>query len=251
MSDIQQSDHWLTFGTNSTIRTRDYNVWISGSESYTTPSRDLTYIDIPGRSGSFVLDNGKWKDVELTYPCFISSEFHTRFAAFVSAMMPFAGTYQMLKDNLTYGVNGYFRMAVFDGKIEPDVTGAYNTSGTFDLTFRCQPQKWLVSGNTETRYSQDSGITNPTDYDARPIIGVRYPGTVEIAGYPITISSDSPFNDYVYINSETQDCYCNGQNANMYVTLPNGFPVLKPGGNTIDLGDDEIPVVITPRWYIL
>lgn len=139
MSDIRQFGNFLTFDD---IVSNEYYVWISGEGTYDSPDRDVELLQIPGRSGDLLQDNGRFQNVDITYPCFISKGFESRFDEFRAKLMSKAGKYFLLSD--TYHPNE-FRMAMIRGAIQPQ-TGPYNRSGRFNLVFSCKPQRYLKNG---------------------------------------------------------------------------------------------------------
>lgn len=126
------------------VSSRDFNVGISGTGTYDAPERDITYIDVPGRDGVIAQDNGRFKNISISYPAFISRDFDQWFPKFKAAMMQFKG-YQRLTDEYD---TEHFREAIYAGQILPQ-TGTYNKSGKFDVVFNCKPQRFLNSGAVE------------------------------------------------------------------------------------------------------
>ena len=246
MSNILQYGRYIQFGTDDPVQTNSssYAVWISSSRIYGAPGRDVTFVEIPGRSGDFVIDNGRWKDIEIVYECFINGDFKTRFRDFKAAMLQKAGTWQKLVDS---EMSGQYRMAVWDGQIEPEVTGVNNRSATFELKFHCQPQKW--STLNEDGLTNPGSIVNATGYTARPVIVITGTGTLTVGSSTVTIANGSPFTS-ITVDSEAQDCYSGSANANAYVTLSgNEFPTLPVGTTTISASGSITQYVVFPRWY--
>lgn len=89
-------------------------------------------------------------------------------------------------------------------------------------------------------------ITNPTLFDAKPLLRVYGTGTLGIASSTITISSADVYTD---IDCELMDCYKGSANKNAYVSFSsNDFPVLKPGSTGFTFSGIT-QVDITPRWF--
>lgn len=224
---------------------RTYGVYISGSGTYNAPERSYEAIKVPGRNGDILIGGKKYDNIDLVYPAFIYANFQSQMADLRSALLSVNG-YARLTD--TYHPNE-FRLAYFPGEIDVNAR-SQNDAGEFDLLFRCKPQRFLTSGETQTTISGSSGsITNPTLFNSKPIIRVNGYGTLTINGDQITIASGQ---SYVDINSEIQDCYYGTVNANSKVTFQsNEFPTLRPGVNNISRSGNITSVVITPNWYIL
>ena len=125
------------------INSADFNVWISGSSAFSAPERDVEFVSVPGRNGDLLIDNGRWNNIQLTYPAFIPKGFDDLVDDFRTEIMKLRG-YQKLED--TYHPDEY-RMASFNYGLNPKNISAFLRSGEFDLTFNCKPQRFLKSGD--------------------------------------------------------------------------------------------------------
>lgn len=130
------------------INTADYGIGISGGGTYSAPQRDVKRYEVPGRNGDLIVDNGRYKNVTVTYPAFLAREFVNRIDDFRSALMAKTG-YQRIED--TYHPDEY-RMGMIAKNFDPETVGAYNNSGTFDLSFYCKPQRFLKSGDQAMQF---------------------------------------------------------------------------------------------------
>lgn len=124
------------------IDTADYGVWITGEGTFAAPERDVEVVSVPGRNGDLIVDNGRWKNIKVTYPAFIPNAFDDLIGPFRSAICKKRG-YQRLED--TYHPDE-FRMAAFSSGLTPKISGSFNRTGDFDITFNCKPQRFLKSG---------------------------------------------------------------------------------------------------------
>ena len=118
-------------------------VWLSGSGTFSAPQRDVTMVSVPGRNGDLIIDNGKWNNITVTYPCFIRDNFDQNMAAFRSLMCSKLG-YQKLEDS--YHPDEY-RLGAFSEGLFPTMRQR-NKGGEFDVVFNCKPQRFLKSGET-------------------------------------------------------------------------------------------------------
>lgn len=130
------------------VNSRDFGVWISGSDTYAAPERDTEHVSVPGRNGDLIIDNGRWKNKQVTYPAFFPYNFPEKMEAFRAAICRKLG-YQRLEDS--YHPDEY-RMAEFVNGITPTNMAAYNKSGDFRLTFNCKPQRFLKSGDEPIQF---------------------------------------------------------------------------------------------------
>lgn len=234
--------HSVTFGGQNLSTA--FRVYPSGNESFNTPERAVEVVEVPGKNGDLTFDLGRFKNIEVSYPCFIAEDLETN----LNALTAFLGSqkgYKKLED--TYHPS-YYRMGMFIGPLEQEII--LLQAGVFTLTFNCKPQKFLTSGDTVQSFTSDSSITNPTLYDSKPLLRVYGNGTVGIGAFSFTVTNNA--NSNLYIDCETMDCYRGSTNCNSYVTFTdNTFPVLVPGSNGIDLGSGITQVKITPRWWTI
>lgn len=233
--------NYLTFDRKNLI---DFNIWISGSGTFSAPKRDIETVSVPGRSGDLTMDNGRYGNITIDYPCFISSNFAKNFDDFRAFFMSNVG-YKRLED--TYHPEEY-RLAYIASDLEPK-PGTLNRCGEFTLKFACMPQRFLKSGEVIHTLEANAVFVNPTLYDAKPLLRVYGNGMLGIGSNTITIS-DVP--EYIDIDCDIQDAYCGNLNYNDKITLNSGsFPVFGPGENGVSLGQGITKVEIKPRWWQL
>ena len=170
------------------IDSKDYGVYITGSAAFNSPNRDVEMVTVPGRNGELVLDNGRYNNIEVTYPAgtFGSNEtdFRTKMRNIRNALASKKG-YQRLEDS--YNPDEY-RMATFIDAIEAEPVG-HNIAAEFDLVFNCKPQRFLTSGETPVLVTSGDTITNPTLFESQPLIEVENYGTLVVNGHEIEIAS--------------------------------------------------------------
>lgn len=176
----------LIFGD---VNSADYGIYITGEAVYNAPERAVEMVTVPGRNGAIALDQGRWENIEVSYPagCFggDQSDFASKISDFRNAIVSQIG-YQRLTDE--YNPNEY-RMAVYaEGlDVKPKSKGR---AGEFTITFDCKPQRYLTSGETEITVESGDTLTNPTQYASSPLLKLTGYGTAEINGYGINIADD-------------------------------------------------------------
>lgn len=178
---------YLIFGG---VKSSDYGIYISGEALYDAPKRDVEAVTVPGRNGEIMLDKGRWQNITVTYPAFTYSP---TYASFISSIATFRNAiaskvgYQRLEDTFN---TGEYRMGAFvDGvDINPIM---YNSGATFNLVFNCKPQRFLTAGESEQSITSGGTITNPTAYDASPLIKVEGYGSIEVNGFDIEITNET------------------------------------------------------------
>lgn len=234
--------HEFTFdGTSSS----QYAVWISGEGTFNGTARNVSQIEIPGRNGSLILDNGRYNNIDLTYPAFITRDFAANFAALRSFLLS-RTSYRRLADDYH---SEEFRLARYKGGVSPKMT-QYNREGSFDLVFDCKPQRFLLSGETAQTFTTDGSITNPTLFESRPLIRVYGSGALGVGDDTVTIAAHNY--TYIDLDCDIQDAFFGSTNCNSLITLSgDSFPGLHAGANGITLGTGITQVEITPRWWRL
>lgn len=169
------------------VSSRTYGVYITGEAVYNAPERDVEMITIPGRSGSFALDNGRFQNIEVSYPAGIFADTEADFRQAISDFRNFLCSrkgYVRLQDE--YNPDEY-RMAVYKSGLEVDP--AMLKAGEFKITFDCKPQRWLISGETEVAVDSGDTLTNPTLFESSPLLEVYGYGAVSFNDYDIEVLS--------------------------------------------------------------
>lgn len=170
------------------INSSDYGIYISGEGVFNAPKRDVETISIPGRNGVFLLDHNRFDNIVVTYPAHCKTdnleEFRALLRDYRNALLSLSG-YQRLTDTL----NGdEYRMGAFIDSFDAEPIG-YSTAATFDLKFNCKPQRFLKIGDLPISVASGDVITNPTLFDAHPIIKFNAGGngTINIGDDVITV----------------------------------------------------------------
>lgn len=241
----------ITFDGENSL---DNGIYISGEAAYNAPERVVEMITVPGRNGAIAMDQGRFENIEVTYPagCFASDEagFTDKIAEFRNIL---ASRYSYKRLTDTYNPDE-FRMALYKSGLEVE-PAAHNRAGEFDITFDCKPQRWLVSGETEVAFTGAGSISNPTLFEAKPMLKVTGAGVLTIGSYTLSIAAgSSPSTQEIYIDCETQEAWeivgAGKLSRNDYIqNAGEDFPVLAAGENTITLGSGISRIEITPRWW--
>ena len=211
----------LTFDNKTS---REYGVYITGEAVYNAPARDVEMITIPGRNGTFALDNGRFENIEVTYPAGIYADTEADFAQAVSDFRNFLCSkrgYCRLTDE--YNPNE-FRMAIYKSGLEVDPTML--RAGQFEITFDCKPQRWLTSGETATTMTSGDTLTNPTLFESSPLLQAIGYGTIEFNGYEIEFAG-VPYGE-VKIGEKGQYSLSSTQTITLDTTLLNSGDTIYP-----------------------
>jgi len=232
------------------VNSLENGIYITGAV-YNSPERAVEMYPIQGRNGALSLDLGRFENISVVYSCGCFKSEQTAFAGLIRAFrneLSSRRSYCRLTD--TYHTDE-FRQALFYSGIE--VEPFRNRAGEFEITFDCKPQRFLTSGESYTTYGKNSTITNPTKFEARPLIKVTGYGTVNIGSTTITITGTSGV--VTYIDCDLMDCYrmSGGAviSANSAVTFSGSdFPTL--GATTgVNYSGNVTKVEIMPRWWVV
>ena len=164
-----------------------FGVHLTGEGVYNAPERAVEMISIPARNGAFALDPGRFENIELEYTASIVADNETDFRTAVSEFRNFLCSktgYCRLEDD--YNPNEY-RMAVYKSGLEVDPFTL--RTGEFSIVFDCKPQRYLTSGETAISVTSGDTITNPTRFEAQPIIEATGYGTIDIDSAKIKVDN--------------------------------------------------------------
>ena len=217
----------------------DFGVWFDSSFSFATPEADYELIDILGRNGSLSIFNNRYKDVDISFPCYIRENFVQNFRNLTEFLL---STHGYLRLETTKEPNQY-RKALFLQSVQPDPT-QYSKGGFFTLVFRCHPERWLKLGEQWMSYTADGSIYNPTLQPAKPIVRIVGTGSVQIGSQTITVSTAGT--SYIDFDCDLMDAYEGAYNRNANVSV-TGQVQLNPGNNGIDL--TGVTIQLLPRWF--
>ena len=171
----------LTFDGKSSS---EFNVYITGEGVFNAPERAVEMISIPGRNGAFALDYGRFENIEVTYNCGIAGDNDADFASAISDFRNWLCSrngYVRLSDDYNAGE---YRLAIYKSGLE--VTAENLKAGEFPVVFECKPQRFLTSGENTISVTSGDTITNPTLFDARPLLEVIGYGNINLGSDTIS-----------------------------------------------------------------
>lgn len=171
------------------INLANYGLYITGQSAFNAPQRDVELVSIPGRNGDYIIDNGRFQNIEVTYPAGLredATNFATRVAE-IRNILASRHRYVRIEDD--YNPNEY-REGMFVSGLEV-APACDNIAGQFDLVFNCKPQRFLKSGETAVSVASGGTITNPTPFESKPLIEFGGYGTMTVNGYEITLNSEA------------------------------------------------------------
>lgn len=166
----------------------DYGIYISGDGVYNAPERAVEFVDVPGRNGAIALDQGRYNNIEITYPAGTfaktQEEFRENLSAFRNAILSQKG-YQRLED--TYHPEEY-RMGLYSAGLEVSPVN-YNQAGEFELIFNCKPQRWLTVGAYPIPVDSGDVLENPTPFESGPLLEITGYGNISFNGFTVSLEN--------------------------------------------------------------
>ena len=225
------------------INCKDYGVFVSDAGIYASPEPDYTSYEIAGRNGDLHINNGRYKNVDITYQAFIAHEFEDRFVPFRSAILSQDG-YVRIEDDFKQDM---YRLGRLKSGIEGKIKLARGI-GTFELEFDCKPQWYFKSVEQESVFTENGSILNPTVFPSKPLIRVYGKGTVTVGTNVFVINAAGT--EFIEIDTDSKQAYEGTANRNSNIKV-NQWGSLTSGNNTITLGTGITKVTVKPRWYEL
>lgn len=259
------------------INSLDNGVYITGEAVYNAPERAVEMVQIPGRNGDLAIDQGRYENIEVTYPAGVFANNQEEFAMKIREIRNILCSrfsYVVITD--TYNPDEY-RLGLYKSGLEVDFA-AYHQAGEFQITFNCKPQRFLNSGQIPiglyeediladhtldpivTDQGEEIGVKsmiesfdNPTPFESTPLIVAPGPGELRIGNQNIVIGGDGTLP--IYIDSDMKEIYQINQSgavisaSDLVSFTPNAFPIIKPGENEISSSIGGIDII--PRWWIL
>lgn len=210
-----------------------HNLYVTG-HVYGAPERDLDYISVPGRNGDLVIDNGRYKNLEVLYECGLI-DIHDIDA--VKAWLYNGAGYRELTD--TYDPD-HFRYASFAGPVNPETWR--NRVGQFEVIFNCKPFRYRKDGLTPITLTASGSVYNAYHRSEPKLVIYGTAGTVTIGTQTITLTA---IDEYVTIDGG--NAFKGTTNKNNTVSMPDQLFLL-PGENAITIGEGISSMEIIPRW---
>ena len=239
----------MEFFNFNDIDSRDLGIAIRTKRTYDSPERDITEIEVPGRNGNLIFDNGKYKNLPLSYGIRIVApdfEINPSYSGMAYALNEIKkafksdGNYHILYDSYE---PDYFYYACRKGGIRFDVKNP--TYADAEINFTCKPHKYRFDGQIKHEVTGHSIVlTNPESEPALPLIKIYGSGTAKFVCNGIT-REISNVTSYVLIDSENMTLQTTGNSAPVAVTFTS-FPKIETSATFTLL--QGIKMEITPRW---
>lgn len=233
------------------IDSRDLGIAIKTKRTYDSPERDITEIEVPGRNGNLIFDNGKYKNLPLSYgirivaPDFKINPSYTGMAYALNEIkkaFKSDGNYHILYDS--YEPN-YFYYACRKGGIRFEAQNP--TYADAEINFTCKPHKYRFDGQIKhevTGANSSIILTNPESEPALPLIKIyaSYAASFVCNGITRTITN---VDSYVLIDCENMTLQT-ARNSAPVAQAFTSFPKIETSATFTLLTGTKMEIV--PRW---
>lgn len=227
-------------------------VW--GEGQYSAPARSVDFIEVPGRNGDLLIDNGNYTNTTAVFDVIITKDVEENTNRLKYLLYSQKG-YQKLYDS---DLKGFYRMASFNSGFEILSTDG----GTVRIKFDCKPFKYDIVGEEPIiieASNEYTSLNNPYFTKSRPLIKITgisedeviKQGLIRINGKDLTIKREDA--SWMIIDTDLQYAYYEGSDefvsANHLVETTDfsfGF-----GENKVFVGGCITEIEITPRWVTL
>lgn len=229
----------MNYFTFDGVSSETYNAYIAESNMFDASAEDVESITIPGRNGAYHIPKNRFNVFDASVVIYFPSDMQTNVDDLRNFLLS-------RKKSCTYSENlrpNEFRLARFKSAFI--LASSSKESASMTLNFECQPERYLLSGQSTTQFTANGTITNPTLFDAKPLIRIYGTGTLTVGDYTVTVNT---VDSYVDIDFNTLNAYKGDVNCNGNVSF--GELVLVPGANAITLSGIT-KAIITPRWFTL
>lgn len=236
--------HFLLFRDHSSL---EFALLVTKKNSFNGAERDISYISIPGKSGDLIIDNGRYKNVNIVYDLALVNNTELPFAELthqIKGWLLSESGYFRLWDSYD---QDYFRYASYNAEV--GIEQELQSLGSVQLSFNCKPFKYSFSGQNVLVFKESGSLYNPEFFSSCPYIKIIGQGAVTL-----TVNNSAFYftdiDEYIEIDSEIMNSYKGTVLQNNKMSGA-GFPILAPGKNNISWVGNVTKLEIVPRWCCL
>jgi len=224
----------------NSVRCTDYGIRVTELPPITLPSERVSFVDVPGCSGSLTKTEGDnvYEDLLLTATCIIqNTERLEEIAAYLkgSGRVSFANREE-----------GFYHARIVN-QIPFDVILRGNPHRRFAVNFRCKPFFYLDDSPTYS-LTCSTFLTNPGAMHSEPVITVYGSGDITLM-VGMSIIELSEVSGSITLDTPLMEAYSNGISANRQMS--GDFPTLRTGATAISWTGNVSRVTVQPNWRTL
>ena len=224
------------------LSSEQFGTYLGGAGKFEKTSREYTALQIEGHTGDLYIDKGRYKNIAVEYPIVIMDNMKENQHALFNMFMSKVG-YKRLEDSFN---SGYYMLAKFKSMTKIKLSNDLK-SGSFNLSFDCNPKKFLKSGDNYIDISSPHTLFNSTMYPADPVILMTGTGQFTFNGDEYTLQANT---SVTTIDCGLREVYEGTINRNDDFVRYDKMPSLVPGKNIITCGSG-VSLKIAPKWWTL
>ena len=225
-------------------------VW--GAGQYSAPTRSVDFIEVPGRNGDLLIDNGNYTNTKAYFDVVITGDVEKNTNRLKYLLYSQKG-YQKLYDS---DLKGFYRMASFNSGFQI----MSNDGGVVRIEFDCKPFKYDISGEEKiviNEINKAIKINNPYFVEARPLIKITSigeeqvikTGFIRINGKDLNVKREDAF--LMIIDTDLQYAYYDSAGGGVvsanHLVETTDFS-FHGGENEIWVAGCISEIEIVPRW---
>lgn len=225
--------------------------YIWGEGQYSAPARSVDFVEVPGRNGDLLIDNGYYTNTKAVYRVIITKNVKENVDRLKYLLYSQKG-YQKLYDS---DFRGFYRMASFNGGFDmSSIRG-----GVIYIEFDCKPYKYDINGENPLAFDvqQHQGqisVFNPYFETARPIIKLYGSGgSVRWGNREVQIIDRGE--NHIIIDTDVMNAYSlssendeNSKKINRNADISDLDLFLEPGNTEMLIDGTFTRIEITPKW---
>ncbi|MFP5521278.1 hypothetical protein [Peptococcus simiae] len=229
---------------------REFGLRILNDMSLQVPEYDIEFVEIPGRDGDLALDNKRYKSVDRSFRCHLippKGQTLDQAVVAIAAWLSLQPGYHKLQWS---GEPGYFWQAIYVQGI--NIVESLRQFGAVELTFRCQPGKYLAIGEQWVNLPPGEKITlhNPGNLPAYPLWKAPAENGQAERRISITINRTEGI---TFVDAQGDISYDAGSHifsGKADEVIYRRLPFL-PAASAVELTARGGPVYMQPRWRVL
>ncbi len=222
------------------VRCTDYGIRVTELPPITLPGERVSFVDVPGRSGSLTKTEGDdvYEDLLLTATCIVQN---TERLEEIAAYLKGSG-----KVSFANREEGFYEARIVN-QIPFDVILRGNPHRRFAVNFRCKPFFYLDDSPTYS-LTRSTFLTNPGAVHSEPVITVYGSGDITLM-VGMNIIELSEVSGSITLDTPLMEAYSNGISANRQMS--GDFPTLSTGATAISWTGNVSRVTVQPNWRTL
>ena len=215
-----------------------------GINNFSSPQRSYETIQVKGRNGDLIIDNGNYENFTLEIECYLDAR-ESDLNAVSKELKKWLMNDLKYKKLILSTDSNYYYEAICANKL--DISEMVENFGECLIVFNCKPLKREVFGYSRITLTQSSTLYN-NGLVSNPYIKVVGNGdiTININNQKLILKG---VEEYIEVDTELYNCFKGNVNQNnkMY----SDFPVLEEGKNEISFTGSVTQLEILPRWVVL